>query len=80
MPRVDEKGGRGRQVAKSRLLVLIVGRRSDGMDRSRDQFFLGWCPPPPLQPGMVGSFPGMGCVVPHRLPLKGTNHIQNFGL
>jgi hypothetical protein len=42
MPQVDEKGGRGKQVAKSRLPVLIVGRRSDGMDRSRDQFFLGW--------------------------------------
>jgi hypothetical protein len=35
-PRVDESGGRGRQVAKSRLTVLIVGWRSDGMDHSQD--------------------------------------------
>jgi hypothetical protein len=32
LPWVIEKGGRGRQVVKSRLLVLIIGWRSDGMD------------------------------------------------
>jgi hypothetical protein len=36
MPWVSERGGRGRQVVKSYLLVLIMGWRSDGMDRSRD--------------------------------------------
>jgi hypothetical protein len=30
LPWVDERGGRGRQVAKSCLPVLIVGWRSDG--------------------------------------------------
>jgi hypothetical protein len=36
LPRVDERGMRGRQVAKSRLPMLIIGWRSDGMDYSRD--------------------------------------------
>jgi hypothetical protein len=35
-PRVGERGKRGRQVAKSRLPMLIIGWRSDGMDRFRD--------------------------------------------
>jgi hypothetical protein len=34
-PRVDKRGGMGRQVVKSLLPVLIIGWRSDGMDRSR---------------------------------------------
>jgi hypothetical protein len=36
LPRVDESGGWGRQVVKSRLSALIVGWRSDGMDHSWD--------------------------------------------
>jgi hypothetical protein len=35
---------------------------------------------PPLEPGVVGSFPGSGCMVPSRLPLDETNRIQSFGL
>jgi hypothetical protein len=35
-PRVDERGVMGRQVVKSRLLVLMVGWRNDVVDRSRD--------------------------------------------
>jgi hypothetical protein len=38
-PRVDKRGERGRQVVKSRLLMLIVGWRSDRVDHSRDYFF-----------------------------------------
>jgi hypothetical protein len=48
------------------------------MDRSRDQFFLGWCPPPPLQPGMVGSFPGMGCVVSPPFAAEGNQSYPEF--
>jgi hypothetical protein len=36
MPWVDERGGRGRLVAKPYLPMLIVGWRSDGMDHSRN--------------------------------------------
>jgi hypothetical protein len=36
LPRVEERGGRGRQVVKSHLPVLIVGWRNDGMDSPRD--------------------------------------------
>jgi hypothetical protein len=36
LPRVNERGGRGRQVVKSHLPTLIVGWRSDGMDHFRD--------------------------------------------
>jgi hypothetical protein len=32
LPRVDKRGGRGRQVVNSRLPTLIVGWRSDGVD------------------------------------------------
>jgi hypothetical protein len=44
LPRVVERGGRGRQVVIFCLLTLIVGRRNDDMDRSQDLFFLGWWP------------------------------------
>jgi hypothetical protein len=36
LPWVDERGGKGRQVLKSCMFVLIVGWRSDGVDCSRD--------------------------------------------
>jgi hypothetical protein len=50
-------------VVKSCLPALIIGWRSDGS---------GSCPglvlfrlvAPPLQPGVVGPFYGMGCIVP----------------
>jgi hypothetical protein len=32
IPWVDERGGRGRQVVKSHLPMLIIGWRSDGVD------------------------------------------------
>jgi hypothetical protein len=34
LPWVSERGGRGRQMVKSHLLMLIVGWRSDGLDHS----------------------------------------------
>jgi hypothetical protein len=36
VPQVNERGGRGKQVAKLCLPVLIVGWRSDDMDYSWD--------------------------------------------
>jgi hypothetical protein len=36
LPRVDERGGRGRQVVKSCLPVLIMGWRVYGVDHSRN--------------------------------------------
>jgi hypothetical protein len=36
MPQVNDIGGRGRQVAKSHLPVLIVAWRSDGMNHFQD--------------------------------------------
>jgi hypothetical protein len=36
VPWVDERGRRGRQVAKFSLPALIVGWRSDGVDYSQD--------------------------------------------
>jgi hypothetical protein len=36
LPWVDERDGKGRQVLKSCMFVLIVGWRSDGVDCSRD--------------------------------------------
>jgi hypothetical protein len=41
MPQVNERGRRGKQVAKSSLPALIIGWRSDGVDNSQDYFFLG---------------------------------------
>jgi hypothetical protein len=35
---------------------------------------------PPLQPGVVGPYPVHGVWFSSRLPLEGTNRIQNFGL
>jgi hypothetical protein len=53
----------GSQVAKSWLPALIVGWRSDGMDYSRDWFFLSWWP---LLLSLVwwGYFSSMGSMVP----------------
>jgi hypothetical protein len=61
--RVDERGGRGRQVVKSYLPALIIGWRSDGCE-SFPRLVLFRLVAPPVQPGVVGLFPRMGCVVP----------------
>jgi hypothetical protein len=73
LPWVDERGGRGRQVAKSYLPELIVGWRSDGVDYSRDYFFLGWWP---LLFSLEwwGRFLVWGVWFPSRLLLEGTDH------
>jgi hypothetical protein len=62
LPRVIERGGRGRQVVKSRLRTLIVGWRSDGGSFSGLVLFRFVAPP--LKPGVVESFPGTGCMIP----------------
>jgi hypothetical protein len=36
LPRVNERGGKGRQVVKYYLPALIIGWRSDGADCSKD--------------------------------------------
>jgi hypothetical protein len=77
LPRVVERGGRGRQVVIFCLLTLIVGRRNDDVDRSQDLFFLGWWPPP-LQSRVVGPFPGTGCVVPQLFAAGGNRSYQEF--
>jgi hypothetical protein len=59
---VDERGGRGRQVAKSHLSALIVGWRSDS-HKSFSGLVLFRLLASPLQPGVVGPFPGMGCMI-----------------
>jgi hypothetical protein len=63
-------------VTKSRLSTLITGRRSGGVDRSWDQFFLCWCPP--LQPGVVGLFPGTGCMVLQPFTAGGNQSYPEF--
>jgi hypothetical protein len=62
LPRVKERGGRGRQVEKSRLLALIIGWRSDGMDYSQGYSFLGMVVEPFATVGNR-SYPEF-CVVP----------------
>jgi hypothetical protein len=52
LPRVNKRGGRGRQVMKFHLPILIVGWRSDGVDCSRG-LVLFRLVAPPLQPGLV---------------------------
>jgi hypothetical protein len=63
-------------VAKSRLSILIIGWRSVGRG-SFPGLVLFRLVAPPLQPEVVGMFPGMGCMV-LCLPLDGTDRIQNF--
>jgi hypothetical protein len=50
-------------VLKSCLPALIVGWRSDGRG-SLLGLVLFRLVAPPIQPGVVGSFPGTGCMVP----------------
>jgi hypothetical protein len=63
LSRVDERGGRGRRVVKSRLPLLIVGQRSDG-HKSFPGLVLFILMAPPLQHEVVGPFPDTGCMVP----------------
>jgi hypothetical protein len=53
VPRVDERGGIGKQVVKLCLSALIVGWRSYDMYYSRDLVFFRLVAPP-LQPGVMG--------------------------
>jgi hypothetical protein len=57
-------------VVKSCLPVLIVGQRSDGR-RSFLGLVLFILVAPPLQPGVVGPFSGMGRMVPHQFATGG---------
>jgi hypothetical protein len=70
LPRVDERGGRGRQVVKSCLPTLIVGWRTDDHGLFLGLVFFRMVAPP-LQPGVVGSFPGTGCMVLQLFTAKG---------
>jgi hypothetical protein len=74
LPRVDERGGRGKQVANSCLPALIVGWRCDGHG-SFPGLVLFRLVAPPLQPGVVGTSPGTGVCFPSHLPLEKTDHI-----
>jgi hypothetical protein len=76
-PRVNERGGRGKQVVKSCLPALIVGLRSDGVDHSWDYLILG-CPPL-FSLEWWGHFLVRGVWVPSYLLLEGNDSIQNFG-
>jgi hypothetical protein len=64
-------------VVKSRLPVLIIRWRSDG----RGPFIglvLFRLVAPPLQPEVVGSFPGMGCMVPQSFAAGGNQSYPDF--
>jgi hypothetical protein len=57
-------------VAKSYLATLIIGWRSDGR-RSFPGLVLFKLVAPPLQPRVVGPFPGMRCMVPQSFDIRG---------
>jgi hypothetical protein len=77
LPWVDERGERGRRVVKSRLPVLIIGWRSD--DRgSFSGLVLFRLVAPLLQPGVVGPFPGMWCMVPQPFAVGGNRSYPEF--
>jgi hypothetical protein len=61
LPQVVKRGGRGRQVLQSRLIVLIIRWRSDGVDCSQISFFS--LVTPPLRPGVMWLFPNTGCMI-----------------
>jgi hypothetical protein len=77
LPQVDERGGRGRQVAKSRLPALIVGWRSDGRGSFLGLAFFRLVAPP-IQPRVVELFPGMGCMVPQPFATGGNQSYPEF--
>jgi hypothetical protein len=64
-------------VAKSCMSVLIVGLRSDG-HRSFPGLVLSRLVAPPLQPGVVGPFPGMRCMVPQPFTAGGNQSYPEF--
>jgi hypothetical protein len=64
-------------VAKSCLPVLIVRRRSDG-HRSFLGLILFRLVIPPLHPGVVGLFSGMGCMVPQPFVAGGNQSYLKF--
>jgi hypothetical protein len=65
-------------VVKLCLPVLIAGWRSDGHG-SFSGLVLFRLVAPPLQPGVVGLFPSMGCMVPQLFTTGGNDRIQNVG-
>jgi hypothetical protein len=70
LPRANERGGKGRQVVKSCLPML--NRRVENRRRGRSSgLILFWLVAPPLQPRVVGLFPGMGCMVPQPFAARG---------
>jgi hypothetical protein len=77
LPRVDERGVRGRHVAKSHLPMLIIGWRSDGRGS-----FLGLVlfrlVAPPIQHGVVGLFPGMEYMDPQLFPARENRSYPEF--
>jgi hypothetical protein len=64
-------------VVKSHLPVLIIWWRSDGVDHSRNYFFLGWWL---LLSSLEcwGHSLVRGVWFPSRLPLERTDRIQSF--
>jgi hypothetical protein len=62
---------------KSHLPVLIIGWRSDGRG-SFPGLVLFSLVAPPLQPGVVGSFPGTGCMVPQSFAAGGNQSYLKF--
>jgi hypothetical protein len=78
LPRVDERGGRGKQVVKSCLPTLIVGWRTDDHGLFLGLVFLGWWP---LLFNLEwwGHFLVRGVWFSSCLLLKGIDCIHNFG-
>jgi hypothetical protein len=70
LPLVNERSGKGRQVAKSCLPALNcrLENRRRGWSSGLILFRLV---APPLQPGVVGLFPGMGRMVPQSFAAGG---------
>jgi hypothetical protein len=64
-------------VVKSRLPVLIIGRRSDGR-RSFLGLDLFRLVAPPLQPRVVGPFPDTGCMDPQLFAARGNRSYSEF--
>jgi hypothetical protein len=70
LPRVDERGGKGRQLVTSYLPTLNCRVEKQQCAWSSG-LILFWLVDPPLQPGVVGSFLVMGCMVPYAFTAGG---------